>query len=106
MPVDYRKYPTDWKAIRARILERAGNRCEGSPAFPYCRAENGKPHPITRSTVILTIAHMDHDLTNNSDTNLRALCQRCHNKHDAADRAKHAAEKRRAAKAKRQPSLF
>jgi hypothetical protein len=28
MPCDYSKYPTDWKEIRARILERAGNCCE------------------------------------------------------------------------------
>lgn len=28
MPCDYKKYPDDWKAIRARILERAGHKCE------------------------------------------------------------------------------
>jgi len=28
MPIDYKQYPPNWKQIRARILERAGNRCE------------------------------------------------------------------------------
>lgn len=28
MPIDYSKYPKDWKAISARIRARAGNRCE------------------------------------------------------------------------------
>lgn len=28
MPCDYSRYPKDWKAIRAEVLERAGHRCE------------------------------------------------------------------------------
>jgi hypothetical protein len=46
----------EWKAFRASLLERAGNRCEGTPMHPDCRAENGKPHPVTGSKVVLTIA--------------------------------------------------
>ena len=33
--------------------------------------------------IVLTIAHLDHDVTNNDYSNLKALCQRCHNKYDA-----------------------
>jgi hypothetical protein len=33
--------------------------------------------------VVLTIAHLDHDTTNNEDSNLAALCQRCHLTYDA-----------------------
>jgi 5-methylcytosine-specific restriction endonuclease McrA len=33
--------------------------------------------------IVLTIAHLDHDTGNNEYENLRALCQRCHNQHDA-----------------------
>lgn len=40
-PENAKRYPRDWKQIRARILARAGNRCEGSPAYPDCRAPNG-----------------------------------------------------------------
>src|SRR5688500_6267125 len=34
MPIDYSRYPPDWKQTRARILERAGNQCE------WCEAPN------------------------------------------------------------------
>lgn len=54
------RYPKDWKQIAASIRERASNRCEGSPDFPDCRAENGQPHPVTGSRVVLTVAHPDH----------------------------------------------
>lgn len=79
MPVDYSKYPPNWKTeIRPRILERAGNRCE------FCGAENYKPHPVTGSRVVLTIAHLDHDEENwdVEDDRLAALCQRCHLRYD------------------------
>lgn len=35
MPIDYRKYPPDWKERVKRILERAENKCE------KCGLENG-----------------------------------------------------------------
>ena len=85
----------EWKAIRASILERAGNCCEGTPQFPDCRAANGKAHPDTGGHVVLTIMHMDHDPTNNDPSNLRAGCQRCHNAWDAPFRRANAAKTRR-----------
>jgi 5-methylcytosine-specific restriction endonuclease McrA len=81
------RYPRDWKAIRAAILARAGNRCEGSPLWPDCRADNHRPHPATGARVVLTIAHLDHTPENCAADNLRAWCQRCHNAYDAAMRA-------------------
>jgi len=90
MPMDRSKYPDDWEAISRRIrLERAQGRCE------FCGAVNGEPHPVTGSRVVLTVAHLDHDTTNNTDDNLAALCQRCHLTYDAALHAQHAAETRR-----------
>ena len=53
------------------------------------------PHPETGSRVILTVAHLDHDTTNNARENLRALCQRCHLRYDAQLHAMHAAQTRR-----------
>lgn len=44
----------------------------------HSRSEEG-PKPIV---IVLTIAHLDHDPTNNSDDNLRAMCQRHHLAHD------------------------
>ena len=33
--------------------------------------------------IVLTIAHLDQDTTNNDFSNLKALCQKCHLRHDA-----------------------
>lgn len=71
------RYPADWKAISLAIRARAGQRCE------QCGAENGKPHPVTGSRVVLTVAHLDHQPENCDPANLRAWCQKCHNAYDA-----------------------
>ena len=116
MPIDYKKYPSNWKSeIRPSILERANNCCE------FCQLENysqglreadgmfihwaeienalenrgydyfeeelkhhvskdGKVERLTK--IVLTIAHLDHNINNNDYSNLKALCQRCHNRYD------------------------
>lgn len=77
MPCDYKQYHPKWKLISKLIrINRAGNQCE------WCGAFNYHPHPITKSMVILTVAHIDHDKTNNRFNNLAALCQKCHLNHD------------------------
>ncbi|MCD0160312.1 hypothetical protein IHN63_03225 [Deinococcus sp. 6YEL10] len=86
-PENRKLYPSNWKDLAASIRERAGNACEGIPAYPDCRAANHEPHPVTGSHVVLTTAHLDHDPRNNEPANLKALCQRCHNTYDAAHRA-------------------
>ncbi len=83
------RYPRNWKQIRAEILARAGHRCE------FCGAMNKHLHPITRSRVVLTIAHLDHTPEHNDPANLRALCQRCHLAHDAEHHQQTAYETRR-----------
>ena len=96
MPFDRSKYPDNWEELSRQIrFERAGGRCEGSPVYPECRAENGHPHPVTGSVVVLTVAHLDHNETNNDPSNLRAMCQRCHLTHDARQHAINAAKTRR-----------
>jgi len=93
MPIDYKKYPKNWKTeIVPRILKRANNRCEfcGLENHSYVwslkiymRAENGrygyrniwfrderdaKKHlhlgKLKKVKVVLTVAHLDHDETN------------------------------------------
>lgn len=86
-PENRNRYPADWGAIRAAVLERSRNCCEGSPAFPDCRAANAETHPDTGSRVVLTIAHLDHVPEHCGMDNLRAWCQRCHNTYDAPHRA-------------------
>ena len=87
-PENLDRYPPkpERERIRAAILLRAGNRCEGSPAYPDCRAVNRMPHPVTGSEVVLTIAHLDHQPENNDPANLRSWRQRCHDKYDAEHR--------------------
>lgn len=87
-PENQARYPKNWKAISKDCRDRAGNRCQGSPAFPDCRAENGEPHPVTGSKVVLTTAHLDHTPENCDPENLRAWCQKCHNTYDAPMRAR------------------
>lgn len=77
------RYPADWK-LRSRFIRfvRAGGKCE------WCGAENGKPHPITGSRVVLTVAHVfDKRPEAASLLNLAGLCQRCHNRYDMHERA-------------------
>lgn len=82
MPVDYNKYPENWKTeIRPHIMRRSQDRCE------LCNAKNYENHPMTGSKVVLTIHHIDCDIKNNNDLNLIALCQRCHLR---LDQEKHA----------------
>lgn len=38
--------------------------------------------------IVLTVAHLNHDITDNRSENLKALCQKCHNRHDAKYRAR------------------
>lgn len=111
MPCDYADYPLDWfTRIRPAILTRAGHCCErcGVPNYAILRIPDRKSLRVCRShaeattwrlqhfptlrrreyayrlaTVVLTIAHLDHELLHNDFSNLQALCQRCHNRHDA-----------------------
>ena len=85
-PENRKRYPENWKEIRKDILKRADNKCEFCGSENYTIRENG-------SKVVLTIAHLDHTPENCDYSNLRALCQKCHNKYDA----KHRAETRRKA---------
>jgi hypothetical protein len=121
-PENIDRYPPDWQQIRERILKRAGNRCEGSPAFPDCRAPNNwcrikstgtlvPPHHIVTvdgrpllapdefTRIVLTIGHLDHTPENCDESNLRAWCQRCHLNYDAKHHAQTAYNTRRSGKA-------
>lgn len=104
MPIDYKKYPKDWKERRARILKRADNKCEECGLENYSvgvRRMDGSFVEYTAMeseaafldgdkviTIVLTIAHLDHDEENEnvSDDRLRALCQRCHLRYDVEEK--------------------
>jgi len=96
-PENRHRYPSYWHtAIRPAILARARHRCEGSTAYPDCRAVNHAPHPVTGKRVVLTIAHLDHTPEHCAPENLRAMCQRCHLTYDASHHAATARQTRRA----------
>lgn len=95
-PENRKRYPKDWKQIVEQVRERSGNACEGSPAFPNCRAANGQPHPATGSRVVLTTGHLDHTPETRDLSKLRHWCQRCHLVYDREHHAETAAATRRA----------
>jgi len=92
-PDNMKRYPggsirsKEWQAIRADVKERSGDVCEGSPAYPDCKAKNKEPHPVTGGMVTLTVAHLDHMPENSDLDNLKHWCNRCHNTYDAPHRA-------------------
>lgn len=95
-PENRGRYPANWAEIVAHVRLRSGNCCEGSPAFPDCRAPNGQPHPATGSKVVLTTGHLDHVPENCDLANLRHWCQRCHLVYDSKHHAETAYATRRA----------
>lgn len=102
-PENRDRYPKNWKDIRKKILERAGHKCEkcGVPngAYGHRRPDGSfcnydEPGSLPEDVdlpgafkIVLTIAHLDHVPENCSEENLRAWCQRCHNRYDAPMRA-------------------
>jgi 5-methylcytosine-specific restriction endonuclease McrA len=109
MPVkDQSQYPggslrsREWLAIRGLVLHEQGHACA------WCRAPDRVAiereadgswwlaEGPNRTVIVLTVAHLDHRTRNNTRGNLRALCQRCHNRHDAPHRRANAARTRRA----------
>lgn len=76
-PENRARYPAEWPLISLWVRVSAGWTCE------WCPARQGEPHPITRSRVVLTVAHIHDAAPENVDPrNLAALCQRCHLNHD------------------------
>jgi hypothetical protein len=125
MPVDYNRYPKDWKQISLRIRERSGNRCEcegecglhrTNPGPRRCCERNGEKAKWAKGKVILTVAHLGvpkpdgtpgdpHDKLDVRDENLKAMCQRCHLRYDLKEHMKNAANTRRRKKLKHEPML-
>jgi len=98
MPIDYKEYHPEWKTkIRPDILDRDNNCCKfcgvknlsiihrtgkGINDWVYwpegMESEAWTLDGLKSTKVVLTIAHLDHDKTNNDYDNLAALCQKCH----------------------------
>lgn len=87
LPENLGLYPSNWVELRAERMRRSGERCEQHVDGRSCGAQHGKPHPVTGSRVVLSLAHLNHDPSDNRECNLMLMCQRCHNRHDQNHRA-------------------
>lgn len=85
-----------WEAVGYSSYKEAREVCDGVNRAAVPSWED------KRSVIVLTISHTDHDIKNNDPSNLKALCQRCHLKHDA----QHHALNRKINKAKKAGQLF
>jgi hypothetical protein len=88
-PSERAKYPADWKEISFQVRQAASWCCE------QCGTQQDTALP-GGYRVVLTTAHvLNPDPSDCREENLQALCQACHNRLDAAMRARHARETRR-----------
>lgn len=80
MPMEREKYPDGWERIAREVKDEAGWRCD--ECGKQCR-KLGETFDTHRRT--LTVSHVDHDHdpSNCSRENLRALCAPCHLRYDA-----------------------
>ena len=77
LPLGEKLYGLEWP--------RAGD-------FAWCEDRSERLRIVK---IVLTVAHLDHDPTNNVDSNLAHLCQKCHLTYDAKLHAQNAAITRR-----------
>jgi hypothetical protein len=102
MPWDKKRYPKDWKLIVARMMMRAGGRCEctgecglhkTNPGPRRCIERHGEDARWAKGKIVLTCAHLGtakpdgspgdkHDKTDCLPENLKMMCQRCHLRYD------------------------
>jgi len=72
--------------------ERFASCCSDEDAMAIARKWRRK-----RTRIVLTVAHLDHTPEHNDDSNLLAMCQRCHLRYDRD----HHAETRRKSRDKK-----
>jgi hypothetical protein len=87
LPVDWSKYPDDWKEIALKIKNEADWQCE--MCGKQCRRPGERFDTHQRT---LTVAHCNHIESDCRPSNLVAACAPCHlkydSKHHAASREK------------------
>ena len=83
-----------WQATRARIRERAGDRCEHCHSRNGARGYRGRKHrfveavgqriPMAAKIILIQCgcAHLNGVAGDDRDENLAWLCRRCHLLHD------------------------
>lgn len=116
MPINKANYPPNWDQLSLQVRTEAGFCCEWcqapagkvirrypaggwelvetAQADPTCVVEQTESMTWARlrfyklTRIIVGVAHLDRDSTNNNRENLAALCQRCHLNHDILQHVK------------------
>jgi len=91
MPVDWTKYPPDWKQIADAVKAEAGYQCE--MCGKQCRRP-GEPFDTHKRTA--TVAHCNHVEMDCRPENLVCACAPCHLRYDARHHVENAKKTRRA----------
>ncbi len=115
-------YPPNWPEIRDLVRQRSHGRCEkcgirdGAIGYRDERGDFNECEGLAVEVaivdgykiikIVLTVAHLDHDPTNNDLNNLRHWCQQCHNRYDAPVRARGIRMRRRKAQEKTQLKIL
>ena len=110
MPMNKSLYPKNWHTIANNVKNSAKWRCQDCEkpcrmqgerledfidriSFEWhciliedCDEEYG--YQLKPGRFVLTVAHLNHDPSDNSPGNLRALCSVCHLRHDASHHAR------------------
>jgi hypothetical protein len=101
MPMDYTRYPADWKAIALATKKAAAWICQDCGMQCRQPGEAFDTHKRTMSVHHVGAPHADgrpgdpHDKLDVRPENLLALCSRCHLIRDLPIHVQHAAETRR-----------
>lgn len=95
MPIKHEnknRYPKNWKQISEDIrFNRADNKCEvcGLPNYTWVDKNTREiclQYEDNAIRIVLTVAHLDHIPENCDYSNLKAMCQKCHNNYDKQHR--------------------
>ena len=97
MPVDWSKYPPNWKEIADAVKAEADYQCE--LCGKQCR-RHGEQFDTHRRTA--TVMHCNHDESDCRPENLACACAPCHLRYDA----KHHAQSRRKKRNEGQLQMF
>ncbi len=79
MPVDWKLYPPNWKAIALQVKDGSGWKCQD--CGKQCRRPGERFDTHQRT---LTVAHLNHDPSDCREENLKALCAPCHLRYDSS----------------------
>lgn len=96
MPVDWSKYPENWKEIAFAVKDAAGWKCE--KCGKQCRRPKEKFDTHKRT---LTVAHINHVEQDCREENLVAMCPKCHLFYDGLRKQLQRLAKKRIERSKR-----